>query len=259
MFHELWAEGPPWRRAFWARRTQVRLALEIASLADVALTSTEVLRGELRARLGVDAEALPVPSTLPVESRCWPDGETAAAGLRLWVFGLPAVRRDALEKHRGLIAELAARGRLHAVVVAGAGLRPGDPDAAEARLLRRCAPGTRMENAGELAAPELSAHLGRCHVALIATPASYLPKSTTAMAALAHACPIVAVRDADPAEGVPYLPHDGSRRSARALADGFVPDRLREVGRMGREWYLRCADWSRVAPRWRVHLEGSCR
>lgn len=49
VFHELFADvKAPWRSAFWLRPLQIRIAREIAALADVCFVSSEVMAGQLQ-------------------------------------------------------------------------------------------------------------------------------------------------------------------------------------------------------------------
>ncbi|MEO7166283.1 MAG: hypothetical protein ABI016_04535 [Chthoniobacterales bacterium] len=49
IFHELFAEvRAPWRSAFWLKPLQIRIAREIAALADVCFVSGEVMAGQLQ-------------------------------------------------------------------------------------------------------------------------------------------------------------------------------------------------------------------
>jgi glycosyltransferase involved in cell wall biosynthesis len=254
MFHELWATGPPWTRAFWDEGAQRRIVRDLARAADRALVSTPAWRARLRAATGVGAELAPIPSNIPVLAPCWANG--APGGIRVLVFGMDPVRRAALERHRHFVRALHAAGRLERIVLVG-GRDRGRSRAPEEGLVRRLAPGVPLEAHGALGAAEVSRVIARCHLGLCATPAHLVCKAGTAMAAMAHGCAVVATGTGDPAPlvaGEHLFVFSGARRAARALAERLTPERLRAVGGEGRRWYEEHADWPVAAAAWKRHL-----
>ncbi len=258
MFHELWAHGPAWRRAFWSHARQKRIAVNLARTADAVVATTPTAQALLRSQAGIEAGWAPVPSNIPVRHRCW-EVASAPEAWRVFVFGLDSVRRRAIHVHRHLYQELERRGRLEALVVVGAGLIKGDSDCPEAKLLAAWVPPTRVKVLGELREAEVSEALARCHLSVSATPPHLLGKSGTTMAAMAHGCPVVACGRDDPTPLVVnehLLVHDGSSRGAQALVDRLDTHELKRIGLLGRAWYTQYADWRVHTALWRELLEG---
>ena len=92
MFHELYAQAPPWRKTFWVSPAQRMVVKGIARSSDVAVTNIQIYRGRLErvdpSKQG-SVEALAVPSNVgePLEP-----GELGRRAKSMAVFGLPGSR-----------------------------------------------------------------------------------------------------------------------------------------------------------------------
>ena len=92
MFHELYAQAPPWRKTFWLSPAQRMVVKGIARSSDVAVTNIQIYRGRLErvdpSKQG-SVEALAVPSNVgePLEL-----GELGRRAKSMAVFGLPGSR-----------------------------------------------------------------------------------------------------------------------------------------------------------------------
>lgn len=166
VFHEVHASGPPWRRAFWSRRRQRRLAGRLAARSAAAVTSLALYRDLVR-RLAPDLpiEVLPVPSPVG-EPRAVP--ALADRPPRLVVFGGAGnrrrlYRRGAPELDRACVA----LGVERVVDVGPAGAEPPE---------RLC--GRPVEQRGELPAEQVAAELLAARAGALAYPGRFLPKST---------------------------------------------------------------------------------
>lgn len=280
MFHELWAGGPPWTRAFWEEGAQRRAAITLARAADVAMVSTLSGARHLRHRCGVEALVAPIPSNVPTSAArppstsVWPATcGTQALGtpepglhepgspqpLRVVIFGLGGTRMNTLRVFAPVLRELARAGRLECLALVGAGLGEGEPDCAEARFLRVFAPKVPLWIAGERSAADVSTLLAGADLCLSPTPAHLVTKSGASMAALAHGVALAVPAGWEPcplSPGVQLLVLQPERQGVVTLLDSLVRPTLLRLGAQGRGWYEAQADWPVQVARWREALGG---
>lgn len=215
MFHELYAMGWPWRKAFWYSAPQRALSAALARLADACWTSNRRYAGWLEQVLGRPVPTFPVLSNLgePAALPEWPTREPA-----LVVFGR-AVNRE--RAYRALLNDLIAIARTHGLT------RLHDVGAPLGRPL--AFPGMTVVEHGLLPADQLSSLLQRCRIGVIHNEGSPLAKSGVVAAYAAH--------------GVAVCSEAG-----QPAADGLVPgfnlmtadDPTAEpqaVAARGRQWY----------------------
>lgn len=112
MFHELYAFGPPWKKAFWLRNLQRQSMIDFAGLSDVVATSNVDYYNNL-------AKACPASSVhlIPIGANFQTSCNKEKQWRSLSIFGLR--RLDSLEFHRGLLRFLAAQGLVDKVVLCG--------------------------------------------------------------------------------------------------------------------------------------------
>ncbi len=177
MFHELFAMGWPWRKAFWYSPTQRTITTLLADMADACWTSNGRYANWLVAKLGRAVPAFPVLSNLgePNDLGPWAERERA-----LIVFGRAVNRRRAyVEMQQDLLAMARTHGltQVHDV---------GAP-------LTSCPvlPGMRVTTHGLLPVAELSHLLRRCRLGIIHNDGSPLAKSGVAAAYAAHGVAIL--------------------------------------------------------------------
>jgi hypothetical protein len=63
IFHELYADGPPWTSSFWLSHQQRNLVRRLAKISDVNLTSLDLYAKQIEG-MGTKAESLPVFSSI---------------------------------------------------------------------------------------------------------------------------------------------------------------------------------------------------
>jgi len=249
-FHELWSSGPPWSSVFYVGGLQALAARRLRRLADVSLTSAPRMQRMLDGIGSNRTHLIPVPSNIAAGAVASRAPWAADAALRLMIFGQAGTRMHAVRSHEALLRELERRGRLGRVAVVGKGAQADGP---EARALAVFLPAGRIEVRGEMPEADVAAEFAAAQACLSFYPASLVTKSGTAMAALAHGCPLVLKegRDADPlVPGEHFLACDGSAPAVeRFLQDGERGQAAR-VSVHGRAWYLAHADWPMVARRW---------
>jgi hypothetical protein len=263
--HELWATGAPWTRAFWTHRAQARVACTLWRTSDAAEITTQIARDMLLRRFpgesGTPLDVGAIPSNIDVVETRKP-GRATAERVRVVVFGLERTRLMALATHRRLLGALSRRGKLEALVIAGAGLRAGDAHAPEAAVARMLVPGASVEIAGELASPEVSQTIAGADLCLSPTPAHLVGKSGAAMAALAHGvalalsaakhpCPLRSGEEVFVLRGLSERDGDRPAIDPDELVDRIDAEELARVGERGRVWYESHAAWPVQLARWR--------
>lgn len=120
MFHETWARGRPWQRAFWQSGKQRRCAAELLDIAAVAVTSNAA---------GVrDLKSLNIPTKLyliPLGSSF----SLSAAEYKNWrslvVIGKEHSRLRALKTHSSFLKQISKAGLIDKLVLAGQSQDPG--------------------------------------------------------------------------------------------------------------------------------------
>ncbi|WP_155989831.1 hypothetical protein RG903_02600 [Thermithiobacillus tepidarius DSM 3134] len=192
VFHELYAVGPIWRRAFWTKRAQRRIVAELVALADRWTTSCprywtqlqEEFAAEPRRGALVPVGANIVPARSVDLSRTWP---LAAGGrLRLVVFGLPHTRLRALATHADLVKALCERGWVESITLLGR----RDSNAKTQRQMAQCQAGIGhaglWREAFDLPADAVSGVLLEQDLGLLGNTADTLTKSGVFAALSAH-------------------------------------------------------------------------
>ncbi len=226
VFHELFANGPPWRSAFWVSRLQEHIARRLAGLADAVWTNTHQHAGWLRnrIRMGVPLHVRPVFSNVGEPHDLPPQRDRVA---RAVVFGLPSTRQrvfDALHGHEAALTRLGVRELVE--VGSGAASR-GTPTSMPCRHL------------GRLERHELGEALQSSRFGLIDYPSQYLGKSGVFAAYAAHGCAVINTSPPGPdtdglAGGRDYLP---LRAAIDATGSTIAPDVHELIAANGRRWY----------------------
>jgi len=178
VFHELFANGPPWRSAFWLGGLQAGIARELQGLADASWTTTSAHAQWLLANgaAAPNLQVAPVFSNIPEASisTIWAQRDPT-----LVVFGAAATRRRALQAlQRGGLAQ-----RLFRDLGVQALIEVGDGDSGAWR-----APGLPHRVVGRLAADEVGALLQASRWGLIAYPRHLLAKSSVFAAYAVQGC-----------------------------------------------------------------------
>lgn len=206
-FHEVYADGPPWRSSFWTSPIQRRLAGRLARASDGVGTSLGIYAGLLRRLVpGVKVIVLPVFSTVgePAEVPGFPEREPT-----LVVFGGEGARRRAWQEGREALEAALRDLRIERVVDVGPAL-PEIPGRIG---------GIPVEALGVLPDSEVSRGLRSAAAAFLAYPLDFLPKSTIFAACCAHgAVPVCAGEDRGLEEPLPPFWSPGSPQDPAELA-----------------------------------------
>jgi hypothetical protein len=173
VFHEVYAEGPPWRSSFWLGPRQRRLAARIARASDRLVTTLDLYAGLVRRLVpGLDLEVAPVFSTVgePAEVPAFRDRPKT-----MIVFGGAGVRRRTGEEHRADLLAACRSLEIREVLDVGpaTGLSPS-LDGLPVRVL------------GPLPEEEVSRRMLGAAAGFLAYPPAFLPKSTIYAAYCAH-------------------------------------------------------------------------
>jgi hypothetical protein len=221
MFHELYADAPPWRTTFWVSPVQRMVVKGIARSSDVAVTNIERYRKRLErfdpSKLG-SVEALAVPSNVgePLEP-----GELVTRAKSMVVFGQPGSRKRSYATQMAALQRACERLGISEVHDVGESF-DGIPERVGSVPVSRH---------GALGARDLSLLLADCVAGFVAYPRAFLAKSGVFAAYCAHRLmPVLPTVDRRPdadgiVGGVHYLSVDGKRggeataENAQAIAD----------------------------------------
>lgn len=226
VFHELFANGPPWGSAFWLNGWQRRIARELVLLADFWLTNREdAARWLLKQTRTAPHRVLPVFSN--VGEPPWTDTVRAP---RLVVFGSAGIRAQVYAWSGGAIFRWARQQRLEIHDIG-----PAQPDGTLARQMAH-------EGAiahGRLPVEQVSRALSEASYGALAYPADFASKSGVFAAYCAHGvCPILLATEYGVHDGLTADVHyargfeafDGTRLDPRAIAraahDWYQPHRI---------------------------------
>ena len=217
MFHELFAMGWPWRKAFWYSAAQRSISAALARLADACWTSNQVYAKWLTNILGRAIPMMPVLSNMGEPETLIPWSQRLPA---MVVFGRAVNRQrayDQLGDHLIALARSCGIRELHDV---------GAPLSRPIQL-----PGLTTVTHGILPTAALSALLMRCSIGVIHNQGSPLAKSGVVAAYTAHGMAIACETQQSVHDGlVPgYNLIDLER-----MADGSS---LRSIAEHGHHWY----------------------
>jgi hypothetical protein len=175
MFHEVYANGPPWRSSFWLGPVQRRLAAQLLRASDGAVTSL-ALYGRMLTRWGPRREVVVAPVFSAVgEPATAPAPEERRPRVML-VFGGAGNRRRAYDEHRAALAAACQALDIAEILDLGPPLAdlPGEIVGRPVRSL-----GARPKE-------EVSAVMLRSFAGFLAYPPLFLEKSTVFAGYCAH-------------------------------------------------------------------------
>jgi len=218
-FHEVFATGPPWRRAFWSASAQRSIARRVARAASSALTSLPLYKSLLgRLAPGLSVEVLPLLSTVgePYERPVLSAREPS-----LVLFGSSGLRLRAYRTFgRALGTACRALGVTRILDIG-----PLD-DQIRSSAAQASTP---VEHRGVLEDCDVSSALRTSRTGFLAYPPEFLGKSTVYAAFAAHGLlPIVAWHES----GKP-----ASDRPPCATAESVVLGDIQEIADAAHAWY----------------------
>lgn len=228
-FHELYATGMFWRRAFWASPLQRICAREIARLSDVALTNTEryveCLEKWDPGKKGL-IPRMPVVSNIGEPSQMPEFGQRSR---RLVIWGSAAAKQEIYERHCKTVEGAVKTIGVEQIVDVGQ-VWHGCP----ARLGE-----VPIRIMGIMQADKLSNELANSVLAAFSYNPNYLGKSTMYAAFCAHAVPAICL----PTRVVEQRTWDGIAHgvhfmtSVPSTEDGVMM-KLTQISRMAHKWYF---------------------
>ena len=177
-FHELYANGRPWQRAFWYSKKQRRVAADIARLSDVLLTNRKQSARWLEEQTGRPSGSifsLAIPSNVG-EPVIVPDFESRLA--RVVSSGAANIKKTALFHEAQSTSDLLRRLEITELVDIGASTPIATGVFQQA--------GIGVEQLGYLPPKEVSQWLGQSRFGLLDYGADYAAKSGVFAAYAAH-------------------------------------------------------------------------
>lgn len=257
MFHELYAVGPVWKRAFWTTGRQRRVVHDLLAVADHWITSCPRYWKQLQQEFWADkrhgrlipigANILPAEKTVP---RTW--DFNSHGKLNIVVFGLPRTRLRALETHEALLKTLQARGWIGRITLLGKrNDRPRFAKASE-KFKKRIAPPSVWCELVDLNPQELSQVLLAHDLGLVGNEPDTLTKSGVFAALCAHGVlPVVRLEKIEYADErvmpavMSYAGNDWGLRdmAAKLLDDSYIRAKQNALQILAED-YLH---WSRIA------------
>ncbi len=125
-FHELIANGPPWKRAFWTRREQTQSVQTLLRLARVAFTSNQSYRQRLE---HLNPQRRPI-LTLPIFSNIGepqPLSPIRQRARQLVLFGQLPTRLRLYQHHLPALEQVCRQLNIGCILDIGSGLSPAIP------------------------------------------------------------------------------------------------------------------------------------
>lgn len=263
MFHELFAIGPIYRKAFWIQPYTRGLVRDLLRLADGWITSCSEHENKLLHEFHADparGTVIPIgsniPVIVPVDFRREPD---VNGRWKVVVFGLANTRLRALENHRRLLVTLARQKRLQSITLLGK--KEGSPKNLSrlAAIQTAVGPDVAWEEHADLEPGAISKILVHQDFGLLTNSPETLTKSGVCAALTMHGViPVISAPPGQPlaaagSEGV--LRNDDSPASISALlpsmADGGLVRALR--GQLERRATEQLS-WSAITARWEMFL-----
>jgi hypothetical protein len=230
MFHELYANGWPWQRAFWQSPKQRSVAARIARASDGLMTNRAASARWLERATGRPAGAvpsLPVPSNVgePEEVPTW--SSRAASAI---LFGGARFKRPFLAgKEAWATADFCRMIGIDLVYDVGQMSRIDDA-AFRSRAIR-------IIQTGTLPADEVTKRFIDSRVAFVDYYSGYYGKSGVLAAAAAHGTSPIFLKPGEATDGLRFGEHLWDLRSAISVAPEFASEMLSTMSRSIRAWY----------------------
>jgi hypothetical protein len=230
-FHELYATGRPWQRAFWYSSRQQRIAGEIARFSDALLTNRAASARWLETRAmrpSGSIPSLPVPSNVgePTEIIPWEERRPLAV-----LFGGRRFKESFLTGHGARpTSELCRQIGINTLVDIGERSRGNGVEFARN--------GIKLTHTGYLAADEVLRHFQSARVALIDYFPGFLAKSGVLAAVASHGiAPIIYRNMHDEADGVVSGRHYVEMSSLAYAKSDEARQQLPRIAQAVHSWY----------------------
>ncbi|HTG44494.1 MAG TPA: hypothetical protein VK633_08175 [Verrucomicrobiae bacterium] len=237
-FHELWASGRPWKKAFYLGRAQQRVVQKLQALAAHCFTSTPKMQQLLSPQ--ALATVLPISSSISCSPREW--RKTTDGPLNVVIFGQGHTRLRSWQAHAQRVEEWNKQAQIRTVTLIGQDANERSEDYKAARRIvgrekLNVCPNPSREFIGET--------IRSADLFLSFYPAHLVTKSSSIMAAFACGCPVLV-----PQRGTSPL---FKPEPPLLYADDFSPQELlhrrernqwHETAAAAFRWYEEHASWS---------------
>lgn len=225
VFHELYAGGAPWTRAFWVAGLQKRAIRRVLDCTDAAITNMQRYASELRSWSNREVHCLPVPSNVG-EPRMPPP--LARRARRVCMFGIRPGQREVSALAARTLRDALQAWSIEEIVLVGESPVPATFSGMGCPVIERRA----------LPAADVGDVLQGCIAGLLSYPEAALGKSGVYAAYSAHG--LASVLLPVPGSGTPSL--DGPTLGQHFLdVDGFAVtselSRLQDIADNARAWY----------------------
>lgn len=247
MFHETWASGKPWQRAFWQSYAQKQCTAQILKLADHAVTSCGATARDLQAlKTNKLINIIPLGSSFTVEAKPKKNWRHCL------IFGKSASRTRALRVHAALIRDLAQNKLIERLVLAG------EASENDQCLMLASAWNLPIEItcAYNFAGDDLPESMLDCGLSLMHTESTCLDKSTSFHLAAALGQLVITWQETDPGAplvcGEHYLAYKPQTISdiVSTLHNGErlinIADNLKKLGETYFSWPIIASQWQRL-------------
>lgn len=230
IFHELYATGWPWQRAFWQSSQQQAVAIRIARASDALMTNRAASARWLErvtGRLKGSIPSLPVPSNVgePEEVLRWDSRPPFAI-----LFGGTRFKRPFLEGNSAIMTfELCKSLNIGTIYEIGQ-----RSDIGEWTFQHR---GVKIIQKGILPAAQVSEYLLAARMAFVDYFSGYYGKSGIVAAAAAHGTPPIFPVTGVASDGLRFDEHLWDLKSARSISRDDAKVRLTQMSQSIRRWY----------------------
>lgn len=231
-FHETYAEGMPWKRAFWTRGQQRQSVAKLIESASAAFTSNAkyMLRLGKFNTTGRPLTKIPIFSNLgEPEGLCSLDQRTR----RLIIFGQLPTRVRLYRDHRQSLEEVCRRLRIAKVVDVGSG---------QSEYIPKMLAGAEVRRAGYMDEHQLSALMADSIAGVVGYWPDVWEKSGVMASYEAHALvPILVELEPRLLAAPPYVPYILAEDVTNlAGTDGNLPDvQLQQIADAAHAYYTR--------------------
>jgi len=215
-FHEIYASGKPWRRAFWTRSEQRRCVDALLQVADVAITSNHLYWLRLQALNSASREIFEIPifSNTGEPENLRPLHQRTR---QLVVFGQLVTRLRLYRNYGSALEELCRKLRIEKIADVGSGQSPHIPETIA---------GIPVIRAGFMEERQLSDLLADSIAGIIAYHPDIWQKSGVIAAYQAHALvPIMAEQHKRSISELDFLPYISLEKIVQlASSKDTIPD-----------------------------------
>ncbi len=257
MFHELWAGGAPWRRAFWTMPKAKTIVADLAGLSSCWATSCQYYFDEI-VKVGGRAErgtVIPVATNIepiaPIDfGRAWPLFE--GRKLSIAIFGLATTRNTALSVHWQLLRAMQRAGLVERFCILGQSPQNQAQFELENAWIEKIGADANWMRHYDLTPAQASQWLSEQDAGIVKETVPLLTKSSVFAALCSHGIlPICAPPKTRKKEDEPFIINSHTESCLMQLQDKRTirvrKDQLQLLANTA-------LSWSSVAQSWKHHL-----